>query len=118
MHYLARGDVDLFRKLEQPTFLLKREVSETDDGDRQEYQTQWLPRAREYAKYGMCAMLRSAGARRLRKTLRRCPAGAIIAQRITSWAWDVTHERALSLADFLGGKAPVGALNGLLERIC
>jgi len=38
------------------------------------------------------AMLRSAGARRLRKTLRRCPAGAKIAQRIASWTWDVTHE--------------------------
>jgi hypothetical protein len=28
----------------------------------------------------------------------------------------VTHERALSLADFFGGKTPVGALIGLLER--
>ena len=28
----------------------------------------------------------------------------------------MTHERALSLADFFGGKAPVGALIGLLER--
>ena len=64
------------------------------------------------------AMLRSAGARRLRKTLRRCPAGAKkIAQRIASWTWDVTHERALSPADLFGGKAPVGALIGLLERI-
>jgi len=63
-------------------------------------------------------MLRSAGARRLRKTLRRCPAGAKkIAQRIASWTWDVTHERALSPADLFGGKAPVGALIGLLERI-
>ena len=44
-------------------------------------------------------MLKSAGARRLRKTLRRCPAGAQIAQRIASWTWDVTHERALSPAD-------------------
>ena len=35
-------------------------------------------------------MLRSAGARRLRKTLRRCPARAKIAQRIASWTWDVT----------------------------
>ena len=41
-----------------------------------------------------------------------------IAQRIASWTWDVTHERALSPADLLGGKAPVGALIGLLERIC
>jgi len=63
------------------------------------------------------ALLRSAGARRLRKTLRRCPAGAKIAQRIASWTWDVTHERALSPADLFGGKAPVGALIGLLERI-
>ena len=62
-------------------------------------------------------MLRSAGARRLRKTLKRCPAGAKIAQRIASWNWDVAHERALSPADLLGGKAPVGALIGLLERI-
>ena len=54
-------------------------------------------------------MLRSAGARRLRKTLRRCPAGAKIAPRIASWTWDVTDERALSLADLFGGKAPVGA---------
>jgi len=29
----------------------------------------------------------------------------------------VTHERALSPADLSGGKAPVGALIGLLERI-
>jgi hypothetical protein len=29
----------------------------------------------------------------------------------------VTHERALSPADLFGGKAPVGALIGLLERI-
>jgi hypothetical protein len=66
----------------------------------------------------LLAMLRSAGARRLRKTLRRCPAGAKkIAQRIASWTWDVTHERALSPADLFGGKAPVGALIGLLERI-
>jgi hypothetical protein len=62
-------------------------------------------------------MLRSAGARRLRKTLRQCPAGANIAHRIASWTWDVTHERALSPADLFGGKAPVGALIGLLERI-
>ena len=46
-----------------------------------------------------------------------CPAGAKIAQRIASWTWDVTHERALSTADLFGGKAPVGALIGLLERI-
>jgi len=32
--------------------------------------------------------------------------------------WDVTHERALSPADLFGGKAPVGALISLLERIC
>ena len=31
---------------------------------------------------------------------------------------DVTHERALSPADLFGGKAPVGAFIGLLERIC
>jgi hypothetical protein len=36
---------------------------------------------------------------------------------IASWTWDVTHERALSPADLFGGKAPVGALIGLLERI-
>ena len=63
-------------------------------------------------------MLRSAGARGLRKTLRRCPAGAKIAQIYASWTWEVTHERALSPADLFGGKAPVGALIGLLERIC
>ena len=33
-----------------------------------------------------------------------------IAQRIASWTWNVTHERALSPADLFGGKAPVGAL--------
>ena len=38
-------------------------------------------------------------------------------QRSASWTWDVTHERALSPADLFGGKAPVGALIGLLERI-
>jgi len=43
--------------------------------------------------------------------------GKQIAQRIASWTWDVTHERALSPADLFGGKAPVGALIGLLERI-
>ena len=41
-----------------------------------------------------------------------------IAQRIASWTWDVTHERALSPADLFGGKAPVGALIGLLEQFC
>ena len=35
----------------------------------------------------------------------------------SSSTWDVTHERALSPADLFGGKAPVGALIGLLERI-
>jgi len=30
---------------------------------------------------------------------------------------NVTHERALSPADLFGGKAPVGALIVLLERI-
>ena len=45
--------------------------------------------------------------------------GKKIAQRIASWTWDVTHERALSPADLFGGKAPVvGAFIGLLERIC
>ena len=34
-------------------------------------------------------MLRSAGARRLRKTLIRYPAGAKIAQRIASWTWEL-----------------------------
>ena len=63
-------------------------------------------------------MLRSAGARRLSKTLRRCPAGEKVAQRIASWTWDVTHERALSPTDLFGGKAPVGASIGLLERVC
>ena len=29
-----------------------------------------------------------------------------------------SHERALSPADLFGGKVPVGALIGLLERIC
>jgi hypothetical protein len=38
--------------------------------------------------------------------------------KIASWTWDVTHERALIPADLFGGKAPVGALIGLLERIC
>ena len=32
--------------------------------------------------------------------------GKKIAQRIASWTWDVTHERALSPADLFGGKAP------------
>jgi len=50
-------------------------------------------------------MLRSAGAWRLRKTLRRCPAGAKkIARRNASWTWDVIHERALSPADLFGGR--------------
>jgi hypothetical protein len=31
---------------------------------------------------------------------------------------DVTQERALSPADMFGGKVPVEALIGLLERIC
>jgi len=44
--------------------------------------------------------------------------GKKIAQGIASWTWDVTHERALSPAALFGGKAPVGALIGLLERIC
>ena len=44
--------------------------------------------------------------------------GKKIAQRIASRTWDVAHERALSPADLFGGKAPVGALIGLLERIC
>jgi len=45
----------------------------------------------------------------LRKTLRRCPAGAKIARRNASCTWDVTHERALSPADSFGGKTPAGA---------
>jgi hypothetical protein len=58
-------------------------------------------------------MLRSAGARRLRKTLRRCPAGAKNSpENCLVDSWDVTHERALSPADLFGGKAPVGALIG------
>jgi len=44
--------------------------------------------------------------------------GQLVAQRIASCTWDVTHEQALSPADLFGGKAPVGALIGLLERIC
>jgi len=44
--------------------------------------------------------------------------GQKIAQRSTSWTRDVKHERELSLADLFGGNAPVGALIGLLERIC
>jgi hypothetical protein len=44
--------------------------------------------------------------------------GQKIAQSIASWTWDVTHDRALSPADLFGGKAPVEALIGLLERIC
>ena len=44
--------------------------------------------------------------------------GKKIAQRIASWTLDVTHERAHTPADLFGGKAPVGALIGLLERIC
>ena len=56
-------------------------------------------------------MLRSAGARRLRKILRRCPAGAKIARRNASWTWGVIHERALSPADSdsFGGKTPAGS---------
>ena len=57
-------------------------------------------------------MLRSAGARRLRKTLKRCPAGAKIAQRIASWTWNVTHERALSPADLFGGTCPWAGRHG------
>jgi len=60
------------------------------------------------------AMLRTAGARRLSRALRRCPSEAKRARRIASWTWDVTHERALSPADLFGGKAPVGAFIGLL----
>jgi hypothetical protein len=64
-------------------------------------------------------MLRSAGARRLRKNIETMPCrGKKKAQRIASWTWDVTHERAPRPADLFGGKAPVGALIGLLERIC
>ena len=55
---------------------------------------------------------------RLRKTLSRCPTGSKIAKRDVSWTWDVIHERALSPADLFGGKAPVGAFIGQLERIC
>jgi len=40
-----------------------------------------------------------------------------MARRNASWTWDVTHERELRSADLFGGKAPVGALVGLLERI-
>jgi len=43
--------------------------------------------------------------------------GAKMARRNASWTWDVTHERELRSADLFGGKAPVGALVGLLERI-
>jgi hypothetical protein len=67
-------------------------------------------------------MLRSAGARRLRKTLKRCPAGEKNSPENRELprgpGRDVTHERALSPADLFGEKAPVGALIGLLERIC
>ena len=42
-------------------------------------------------------MLRSAGARRLRKQLRGRPAGANKKRRNASWTWDVTHELELEL---------------------
>jgi len=58
-------------------------------------------------------MLRSAGARRLRKTLRRCPAGAKNGPEkcLVDLGRDdvILHERALSPADLFGGKTPVGA---------
>jgi hypothetical protein len=41
-----------------------------------------------------------------------------IARKIASWTWDVTHKRALSLANLLRGKTPVKARIGLLKRIC
>ena len=58
-------------------------------------------------------MLRSAGARRLRKTLRRCPVGA----KNSPENCLVDLGRDTSPADLFGGKAPVGAFIGLLERI-
>ena len=51
------------------------------------------------------------------KNIETMPCWGKIDQRIASWTWDVSHERALSPADLFGGKAPVGALIGLLERI-
>ena len=35
--------------------------------------------------------------------------GKKIARSNASSTWDVTHERAVSLADLFGGKTPVGA---------
>jgi len=64
------------------------------------------------------AMLKSAGARRLRKNWDDALLGQKIARRNASWTWDVTHERALSPADLFGGKTPDGAWIGFLEQIC
>jgi len=52
-----------------------------------------------------------------KKTLKRCPSllGQKIANRNTSWSWDVIHERELFPTYLIGRKAPVGAFLGLLE---
>ena len=52
------------------------------------------------------------------KNIETMPCWGKIAQKIASWTWDVTNERAISPADLFGGKVPVGALICLLERIC
>jgi len=52
------------------------------------------------------------------KNIETMPCWGKNSPEISSWTWDVTRERALSPADLFGRKAPVGALIGLLERIC
>ena len=54
------------------------------------------------------------------KNFKWCPSllGQKIANRNTSWSWDVIHERELFPTYLIGRKAPVGAFLGLLEWIC
>jgi len=52
------------------------------------------------------AMLRAAGARRLTRTLSRCPTGAKIARRNALCTWDVKHIGHSDPADLFGGKTP------------
>ena len=51
-------------------------------------------------------MLRAAGARRLTRTLSRCPTGAKIARRNALCTWDVKHIGHSDPADLFGGKTP------------
>jgi hypothetical protein len=52
------------------------------------------------------AMLRAAGARRLTRTLSRCPTGAKIARRNALCTWDVKHIGHSDPADLFGEKTP------------